>query len=172
MAMLKAFLVGMTMVCGALSLLPQAQAKEPQGDGHAWLRYTNVRFQYGICYPKDVLTAQREADNSDGRKFTGKDGAELAVWGSNNALDSNLKQEIEESGKRLAGPNGKVTYRAMHAKWAVVSGENGDGLFYAKIFYNRKADQFKDFEMTYNKSQAALYNPIVSKISGCFADLD
>jgi hypothetical protein len=170
MAMLKAFLVGLTMACGALSL--QAQAKEPRNDGHTWVYYGNPRFQYHICYPKDVLTAQREADNSDGRKFTGKDGAELAVWGSNNALDSNLKQEIEESGKRLAGPNGKVTYRAMHAKWAVVSGENGDGLFYAKIFYNRKADQFKDFEMTYDKSQAALYNPIVSKISGCFADLD
>jgi hypothetical protein len=158
------------MVGGALSL--QALAKEPRNDGHSWERYTNVRFQYGICYPKDVLSAQREADNSDGRKFTGKDGAELAVWGSNNALDSTLKKEADETAKRLAGPTGRVTYRAARSNWVVISGENGTRLFYGKIVYNRKADQFKEFEMTYDKSQAALYNPIVGKISGCFADLD
>jgi len=169
--MLKALVTGLT-VAGAFSLCVQAQAKEPTKDGHAWSRYTNVRFQYGICYPKDVLTAQPEADNSDGRRFTGSDGAELAVWGSNNALDTTLKQAAEDSAKRLAGPNGRVTYRAMHATWAVVSGENGTRLFYDKIFYNRKADQFKQFEMTYDKAQAALYNPIVSRISGCFNDLD
>lgn len=168
--MRRALLLGLTLACGVLSL--PAQAKEPRSDGHRWERYTNVRFQYGICYPKDVLTAQPEADNSDGRKFTGKDGAELAVWGSNNALASTLKQEAEDAAKRRAGPNGRVTYRATHAKWAVVSGENGTRIFYDKIFYNRKADQFKRFEMTYEKSQAPLYNPIVSRIAKCFADLD
>jgi hypothetical protein len=170
--MLKALLLGLTMFCGVLGSCLQAQAKEPRGDGHSWVRYGNPRFQYDICYPKDLLTAQPEAENGDGRRFTGADGVSLAVWGSNNALSSSLKDEIDAAAKRLAGPAGRVTYRAMHAGWAVVSGENGAGLFYDKIFYNRKADQFKQFEITYDKSQATLYNPIVSKISGCFADLE
>jgi hypothetical protein len=52
------------------------------GDGidrHTWKTYTNVTFQYHICYPADLLVPQGEPDNSDGQRFLAHDGAELIV---------------------------------------------------------------------------------------------
>jgi hypothetical protein len=73
--------------------------------------------------------------------------------------------------QRLTGSTGRVTYRTARANWVVISGETASGVFYDKIFYDRKADQFKQFEMTYDRSQAGLYNTIVSKIAGCFVEI-
>ncbi len=168
--MKKAFFLApaISLIAFALSA---ARAEAQAADSHSWARYGNARFQYSICYPKDVLTAEPEAENGDGRSFSAKDGASLAVWGNNNALSSSLKQEADDTAQRLAGSTGRVTYRAARANWAVVSGESPSGLFYSKIFFDRKQDQFKQFEITYAKASAELYKPIVEKIAGCFADL-
>jgi hypothetical protein len=86
------------------------------GDGidrHTWKTYTNVRFQYHICYPADLMVPQGEPDNSDGQKFLAHGGAELIVYGSNNALDESLEKTLADTGARLAGPSGKVTYKML-----------------------------------------------------------
>ena len=41
--------------------------------------------------------------------------------------------------------------------------------FYAKTLYS--GDQFKSFELTYNHSAAAVYEPLVSRLNTCFSDL-
>ena len=43
-----------------------------------WPTYANARFGYSFCYPA-ALKPQQEADNADGRKFVGANGAELWV---------------------------------------------------------------------------------------------
>jgi hypothetical protein len=94
-------------------------------DRHSWKTYTNVRFQYRICYPADFMVPQGEPDNGDGQKFLARDGAELIVYGSNNALGESLKKKLADTGSRLAGPSGRVTYQMLKANWFVVSGQNG-----------------------------------------------
>ena len=53
------------------------------------------------------MVPQGEPDNGDGQKFLARDGAELVVYGSNNALDESLKNTLADAGARLAGPSGK-----------------------------------------------------------------
>jgi hypothetical protein len=117
-------------------------------DRHSWKTYTNVRFQYHICYPADLLLPQGESDNSDGQKFLAQDGANLSVWGSNNALDASVKDVLADTESRLIGTSGKVTYKMLKANWFVVSGQNEQTVFYSKVVYNSHDDQFKTFELT------------------------
>jgi hypothetical protein len=148
----------------------EAVAAQQTSDAHGWMRYVNVRFQYAICYPQDLLVAQGESDNSDGQRFlSSKDNAELAAYGTNNALNETLTQRLSDTAKRLAASPGKVTYKVQKANWFVVSGQSNDAIFYAKTFFSH--GQFKSFELTYDRSLAALYNPLVARFVSCFTDL-
>jgi hypothetical protein len=129
-----------------------------------------VRFQYKICYPADLMVPQGEPDNSDGQKFLAHDGASLIVYGSNNALDEPLKKTLADTGSRLAGPSGKVTYKVLKANWFVVSGQNEQTVFYLKVLYSH--GQSKSFELTYDRSAGALYEPLIGHLAACFTDLD
>jgi len=123
-----AVLVGGTAATGQVK-----GAAPPANDWHIFARYVNARFQYAICYPKDLLVPQGEAANSDGQRFLPKDGgAELIVYGSNNALDETLKGRMSETEARLTGATGKVTYKVQKANWFVLSGQNGQTVFYVK----------------------------------------
>ena len=147
-----------------------APSSQRTADQHGWMTYVNVRFQYSICYPQDLLVPQGEAANSDGQRFlSSKDNVELAVYGGNNALDQTLRQRLSETASRLVGSSGKVTYKAQKANWFVVSGQSGQTIFYVKTILNR--DQFKTFELTYDRAAAALYDPLVARFVACFTDL-
>lgn len=146
-----------------------AASKQPS-DRHNWMTYVNVRFQYAICYPEDLLVPQGEPANSDGQKFlSNKDNAELAVYGGNNALYQTLRQRLSDTANRLADSSGKVTYKVQKANWFVLSGQGGQPIFYAKTLFSQ--GQFKSFELTYDRSAAALYDPLVGRIASCFTDL-
>jgi hypothetical protein len=138
-------------------------------DRHTWKSYTNVRFQYDICYPADLLFPQGEPDNSDGQKFLAHDGAQLIVYGSNNALDESLKEMLADTESRLIATSGKVTYKVLKANWFVVSGQNEQTVFYSKVLYSH--GRFKSFELTYDRSVGALYEPLIARLAKCFTDL-
>ena len=134
------------------------------------MRYVNVRFQYAICYPQDLFVPQGEPANSYGQRFlSNKDSAELAAYGGNNALDQTLGERLSDTANRLADSSGKVTYKVQKVNWFVLSGQNGQAIFYTKTLFSH--DQFKSFELTYDRSAAALYNPLVGRIASCFTDL-
>jgi hypothetical protein len=135
-------------------------------DDPAWDIYANSRFAYTLCYPKNLLDPQGESPNGDGQKFLAKDGAQLLVYGSNNALDQSIQDVFDSMASRLAGPSGKVTYKAVRPSWFVLSGQNGSTIFYAKTFYGK--DVIRSFELTYDSSHASVYNPIAAKLGSCF----
>ena len=143
-------------------------AQAPEASRHVWKVYTNVRFQYSICYPGDLLVPQGEALNGDGQKFLAKDGAKLVVFGQNNALNESLKDALEDTASRLAGASGQVTYKVIKPGWFVLSGQNGKSIFYAKMLYTH--DQFKSFEITYDASESSVYKPVVARLARCFED--
>ena len=148
----------------------EAASSQRTSDRHKWMTYVNVRFQYAICYPQDLFLPQGEPANSDGQRFlSNKDNAELAVYGGNNALDKTLGERLSDTESSLAGSPGKVTYKVQKANWFVLSGQNGQAIFYAKTLFSH--GQFKSFELTYDRSAAALYNPLVSRVASCFTDL-
>jgi hypothetical protein len=134
---------------------------------YTWRTYTNVRFNYSICYPQELLTPQGESANSDGQQFVAKDGAKLIAYGQFNSLNEPLKVALEDTSIRLAGPSGKVTYKAVKGNWFVISGENGKSVFYAKSILT--GDELKSFELTYGMNESETYRPVIERISRCFA---
>jgi hypothetical protein len=167
----RAILRGLVFVCFVILAndLASTSARGSAASDHIWKSYTNVRFQFTICYPEDLLVPQGEAPNSDGQKFQAKDGGQLIVFGQNNALDESLSDKLHYTATRLKGASGKITYEVIKPNWFVVSGQSGQTIFYAKTFYSR--NQFKSFELSYNQSTAAVYEPWIGRLSACFADL-
>lgn len=151
-------------------LVPLLCLTVPTGPAAAedWNDYTNARFGYRICYPADLMTAEPEADNGDGRVFTGRSGASLRVWGSYNAAE-------EDIGTIVAGVagDGKVTYRSATKNWVVVSGRKGGETFYAKVLLEKDAkgevETIRAFRLTYPAKDAATYDPVAARLAKCFA---
>ena len=162
----RLLVLGCVLACGSSTGL---RGEEPASAAHTWKTYTNVRFQYAICYPADLLVPQGEPDNADGQRFLAKDGARLVVYGSNNALEESLEAFLAQAEMRLAGPSGRVTYKALKADRFVVSGRNGSDIFYAKTLSGH--DQFKSMELVYDRAEATAYAPLVDRLAGCFVDL-
>jgi hypothetical protein len=133
----------------------------------AWAAYANSRFAYSICYPKNLLEPQGESPNGDGQKFLAKDGAQLLVYGSNNALNESINDVLNRTASRLAGPSGKVTYKVVKPAWFALSGQHDSTIFYAKTLYGK--DLIRSFELTYDSSRSSVYNPVAAKLASCFA---
>lgn len=138
-------------------------------DLHVWKTYTNVRFQYSVCYPRDLFVPQGEAENGDGQKFLSRGGAQMVVFGWNNALNESLRSVMKETGSRMAGRSGRITYEVIKTKWFVVSGKTDGSIFYAKTILS--GNQFKSFALTYRDSDRAIFGPFVGKMGACFQDL-
>jgi len=163
--MMRRLMMLVVLACVACGV----RAHGPSAVRHVWKSYTNVRFQYAICYPEDLLVPQGESENADGDRFLAKDGAQLIVFGQNNVLEQPLKDASTDTASRLAGVSGKVTSKVLKANWFVVSGQNGQTVFYAKTYYSH--NQFKSFELTYDISAAAVYEPLIGRLAACFVDL-
>lgn len=150
----------------ALLVLCCTAASAP--DHHDWKVYTNEKYEYAICYPEDLLAPQGESDAGDGQTFLAKDGAKLIVFGSGGTDVIPLKQDLDGAISDLAGALGKVTYKVVKPHWFVISGQTQRTIFYAKAMYTR--DWFKQFTLTYDASQSAIYEPVVKRLTGCFVD--
>jgi len=131
-----------------------------------YARYMNARFAFGVSYPEGILIPQGEADNGDGQKFISKDGkAIMLAYGYNNTEEFTLKTVFRGAIKNNSGLAGKVIYKKLKDNWFVVSGIKGDTVFYTKVIYKSKDDQFIKFVMSYPESQRSLYDPIVAEVS-------
>lgn len=134
---------------------------------HRWATYSNARFGYSLCYPADLLRPRPEADNGDGRVFSGDGGAQLRVWGSYNSLEQSLAEAMREDAARLAKDGATVTYRAARANWYVLSGRSGGNLFYSRRVLT--GDRFSSFDLQYPARAAPLWNPVAARLSRCFS---
>lgn len=131
--------------------------------------YTNDRYSYSISYPTGLLIPQGEADNGDGQKFLSRDGqATMIVYGSNNALGQSLldlyNEQLQAKGENSWKPT--VTYKVLRANWFVVSGREGDRIFYQKTVLREGA--FKTFRIEYDKALAAVFDQVTKRVVASF----
>jgi hypothetical protein len=123
--------------------------------------YVNPRFGTTITYPDAIFTSQDpEPENGDGARWRAADGAELAVWGQNNVLDSTPASLADE----IAGTIEMVTYRKVGARWMVVSGFDGDIVVYHRAEIGSD-DVIHSFEMRYPASLSKHYDALAGKIA-------
>lgn len=148
------------LVMAGLVMLPHTACAE------AWNTYVNGLYGYTICYPPELLTAQPESDNGDGRSFAGVGGATLKVWGFYNTLDDTPGRTLEGLLPRLKGKEGSVTYRRDLPGAATLSGRNGKSIFYARALAVH--DRLLVFTLVYPATHAGTYDPVAARLNRCF----
>jgi hypothetical protein len=164
---MKAILPCIVIVCHGLTVCLIVDASNARDK---YSTYINNRFSYSISYPTGLLIPQGEADNGDGQKFLSRDGrAEMIVYGSNNALDQRLRDLYNE---QLQGGEGDarskkiVTYKALRDNWFVVSGGEGDRVFYQKTIF--RGGVFKTVRIEYDKSLADIFDKVTKRVVASF----
>ncbi len=152
------------VLCGwVLTLAPTTTTALPPTQAD-FQTYINARFGYRIAYPAN-FTPQGESDNGDGQVFTGRDDAELRVWGGYNVLGETPASALREELRRCAENQRQVTYRTVGRGFFVVSGYESDG---ARIFYLKKIVRPSlqvGFEFVYPVNNRARYDREVRVIA-------
>ncbi len=123
--------------------------------------YMNPRFGTTITFPDAIFTSQYpEPENGDGARWRAADGAELAVWGQNNVLDSTPDSLADD----VAATLDKVTYRKVGARWMVVSGYEGNIIVYHRSEIG-SGDVIHAMELRYPASLSKHYDVLAGKIA-------
>lgn len=139
------------------------------GDPSNYRTYVNKRFSYIISYPSDILIPQGEAANHDGQRFISKDGrVEMAVYGTNNVSDESIEEKYQEESQDQPdeSPGRTVTYKVLKGNWFVISGTEGDNIFYQKTIL--KGDAFLTFTISYPKTSKDPFDKITERIVRSF----
>ncbi len=140
----------------------QAQKASP-----GWIVYTNARFQFALCYPSHLLKKQSPPENGDGQEFKNADLVDLTAFGRYEDV-SLADLEMYRAGE-LEGKSGKITYRFRGESFFVLSGLDGDSVFYSKTYlYNGIV---KSFQLRYPLQRRSVYDPIAVGMGKCFTDL-
>ena len=144
-----------------------------------WHNYFNPRFDFVACYPEG-LRPGRAPDNGDGRIFTDKSGVELAVWGSYAHMimangQDDLSDGVPDNTTLAQGADfdaaslSRVTYKAVHDRWYVVSGKSNGQVVYMKTL--AADDRWISLRLSYPATAAAKWNPLAKRIGTCLKAL-
>ncbi len=126
--------------------------------------YTNARFGYSISYPANLLKPQGEAENGDGQAFRAGDGrAEMRVWGQHNINNDSLRTVYDQA---VSEWGAGVSYKVMKQDWFVVSALVNGKIHYRKTMLRRGV--LKTFEIEYDESQKATYDPVTARVAKSF----
>lgn len=153
-------LIALTAIASVQLLAPVAARAED------WLTYRNERFGTTIEYP-DIFKPQPPPVDGDGLDFKTADGADLAVFASYNALNFDLAGFKNFTAKNLAA--GKVIiYQAQGSNWFVLSGTDGNGVFYERHMLSHGGQMTEGLVISYPASLKQEYDPLISRISKSF----
>lgn len=149
-----------------MRVLPSALALLTLGAAWAatpWNRYCNARFGYCVAYPTS-LEPQGEADNGDGQLFLSRDHqTELRVWGNwqldrSDTLAARFRTTRDQ-------PARTVTYQRLGPGWFVVSGFEGERVFYQRTLFDAGQGRFATLLLSYPRTQARATEPIVGPLA-------
>lgn len=124
--------------------------------------YVNDRFGTSVAYPGDVFTTmQAPPDNDDGQTWLSPDGATLTVFAEYNVFEETPKSLVAGA---KADSSREITYSRYGPDWAVVSGFDGDDVFYERYLFGAQ-DVIHTVIIRYPKTVKAKYDPLVGAIA-------
>lgn len=134
-----------------------------------WVTYANEKYGTVVSYPAPRFAPEPPPDAHDGRSFTARDGARLAVFAHFNVLDDTIASlEASLTGEDYAA----IAYRAGGACWFVVSGyRKVDGrrsVFYEKRILSKDGGVVHGLLITYPIDLKATYDPITIRVAKSF----
>ena len=140
-----------------------AVSPNPEIEPGDYETYDNDRFDYSISYPSNFLIPQGVSANGDGQRFVSRDNrVVMAAFGQHNAMEKSLSELFEAEMK----PNRTITYQVLKKKWFVVSGYEGDKVFYQKTML--KDDVIKTFHIEADRALQQMMQPMTEKIARSF----
>jgi hypothetical protein len=121
--------------------------------------YHNARFGYRIDYPAD-FKPQREADNSDGRRFVSPDGQTvLTAYASYQVLDGGLAAY-----RNMARAHWQEQHATIALDQKTSTGFALSGTVKGRIFYEKtvlKDSTLTTFEWQYPAARKAAMDPVI-----------
>ncbi len=123
-------------VIGVISILLFGSVSQVNAQ-QAYTKYCNSRYGFCVEYPVN-FDMKPAPTNNDGRVINDTKGYSMRVYGSYNALDHSIKDEMEDEEKGLD----IVTYRAAKMNWYVLSGYKDNDIVYLKTYMNRNKEIF------------------------------
>ena len=130
--------------------------------------YFNGRFNYAVAVPLSHLQPQGET-NGDGQVFASPGGEELRVFGSYTVLGDSLEGAYALYAQDA--PDRQVTYKVKRDDWFVVSGFEGDTVFYTKLMAHPGNGAFLTLTLRYDRSLKPTFDPITEEVSRSFRAL-
>jgi len=145
-----------------------------------YLTYENLRYNFKIAYPENILFEQRESNNSDGTFFKTKDGVEkLRVYGISNidnetANEVLIDQKYDEELYNYSKNNSVITYKKLGNSFFVISGYNSETVFYLKVIKCKDYGGYDAFAyaiLTYSKNEKEIYDMISLHVFKSFVSI-
>lgn len=157
-----------TAVSFIVVLSCQAQeAKKKNNPGNRYRLYCNERFGYCIEYPP-ILIPQPESENKDGRVFKDNQSETvLTVYGSYPVQQENVvdglkaafEKELQASDQ---DKNHVITYKKLGKQFYVVTGHQGNKIFYHKTII--KDDALAYALLQYDEKEKDNYRAVSERI--------
>ena len=145
--------------CGTIAAAPVAGR-------HQWKTVRNATFGYSACYPADLFRPVGVSLNVGGHDYVGRGGARLRISGWANQNNDSLAITAQQTIPNSFASRRTVTYKVIKPDWAVLSGTLPDGRsFYQRVI--RKEGDFAFFFVSYPRSSAGIYDPIVARLGQC-----
>jgi tetratricopeptide (TPR) repeat protein len=124
--------------------------------------YTNGRYGFSIKYPSFFIMGESPA-NGDGITMHSPDNSvELTVFGSNNVFN----ETAASSYNKLINESSNITYKTQQGNWYVVSGIEGDKIFYEKYVVGNGS--INAFIIKYPSSKTKEYDSTVNILNSSF----
>jgi hypothetical protein len=154
MAILRAFLV-LFLMCSMAMAAPVA-----------YHTYSNDKYGYSVRYPA-FLRPEGEPDAHDGQRFSSRSSPlRMTVWGTYSNWQTGDDMTIAQQRAwhfRNLDKKWKVTYKANGGNWFVLSGYNGDDIFYSRTV--KHGDIFATVLLEYPKSKKSEFDAAVEIIA-------
>jgi hypothetical protein len=134
-----------------------------QGDP-AGREYYNDAFGYTVDLSGGLLAQYRAVTSPDGITLTSPDGGVVVeVFGSWNETDRTLGSVVTQYKREV--PDARFTYEWQGANAAVLSGYQGDDIFYVRIAMSRDRSRAAVLSMIYAAELKQHLDAVVSRLS-------
>lgn len=134
----------------------------------SWVPYQNAIYGFRLLYPAAVLAPERTSPDGRTQLFTSRSRAARLLVGARENRDgqsiASLSARIEHEHYRSF----RVTYRHVGDGWMVLSGLDGERIFYEKAILSRGARLITSFALVYPVAERAVFDRVVEGIERSF----
>jgi hypothetical protein len=125
--------------------------------------YSNPRFGATADVPSN-WRAEPPPENGDGLIFKSPDGTASATVSGRLNIDDSVEAAMQEALQPNQGET--ISYHQSGKNWVVVSGVDGDKIFYRKSMLVCRDQIWNDVDLEYPAAQKSAYDALVRHVAG------